>query len=174
MRILKISFLLVVVMMLNTYTVFAAPKITADNTTFDILSGTYKLDGNVSVETSRYTVKADHAQVSLASFEVWAQNNITCVYKSDDSGAPVINFTGDDLYGSWSSKTITVKGSTNFTCGDLLIRANQSSFNWDTKIADFSGDVTVQQNGTTKKYDEIKYNVVEKKFINDNGSSVSQ
>lgn len=173
MRTLKISLLLAVVMLLSTYTAFASPKITADDTTFDILSGTYKLDGNVHVETSRFTVNADHAQVNLTSFEVWAQKNISCIYNSDASGSPAIKFTGDDLYGSWPNKTITVKGGTSFTCGDLSITADQTAFNWETKVADFSGNVTVQQDGKAKKYNEIKYNVIEKKFLDDSGAAVS-
>ncbi|WP_196590880.1 LptA/OstA family protein [Pectinatus frisingensis] len=173
MRILKTSLFLLAIMLFSTYTVFAAPKVTADNTTFDILSGTYKLNGNVRVETGRYNITADRAQVNLTSLEVWAQKNITCIYNGDDNATP-INFTGDDLYGSWSNKTITVKGGTHFTYGDLSIDSDQASFNWETKIVDFTGNVIVQQNGKTTKYSDVKYNVIDKKFINDTGNSASQ
>lgn len=172
MRTLKTILLVLAIMIVSTYTVSASPKVTADNTTFDILSGTYKLDGNVCVATNSFTVTADHAQVNLASFEVWAQDNITCVYSADDSSATPINFSGDDLYGSWGSKTITVKGDTQFKSGGLSVKADTTSFNWDTKIADFSGNVAVAKNGKTKIYSQIKYNVVDKKFLNDNGEEV--
>lgn len=164
MRIIKICLFTLMIMLISTYTAFAAsPKVTADNTTFDILTGTYKLDGNVRVETDRFTVAADHAQVNLASFEVWAQNNITCVYNADESNP--IHFTGNDLYGSWGNKTITVKGGTQFKSANIQITADQTSFNWDTKIADFSGNVTVVQNGAITKYDQVQYNVAENKLL---------
>lgn len=166
MRITKIFFLCLCLLLLHTYTACAAPSVTANKTTFDILTGTYKLNGDVCVKTSRFTVNADKAQVSLASFEVWAQGNINCHYNAEDT-LPAIDFTGQDLYGSWNSKTITVKGGTTFKCGDLTIKAAQTSFNWETKLADFSGGVTVEQNGKTSHYQEIKYNIVEKQFIND-------
>ncbi|MBB5335128.1 organic solvent tolerance protein OstA [Pectinatus brassicae] len=170
MRILKTSILLMFIMLITSYTAFAAaPKVTADKTTFDILSGTYKLDGNVNVDTSKFSVKADHAQVNLTSFEVWAQDNIKCVYGNKEDNS-LINFAGDDLYGAWNDKTITVKGGTSFKYGDLSITANQTSFNWDTKIADFSGNVVVNENGKISSYNEIKYNVIDKKFLNNDGT----
>ena len=170
MRILKISLFMLVVMLISTCTVaFASPKVTADKTTFDILTGTYKLDGNVRVETNRFTVTADHAQVNLSSFEVWAQNNINCVYNQD--GTAPMNFSGDDLYGSWNDKTITVKGGTEFKTGSLVIKADKTSFNWDTKIADFTSNVVVTQDGKTKTYDQVKYNVAENKFLDNNAAN---
>ncbi|MDQ0203530.1 LptA/OstA family protein [Pectinatus haikarae] len=167
MRILKISLVMIAVMFISTYTAFASPKVTADKTTFDILSGTYKLDGNVHVETGKFTVTADHAQVNLTSFEVWAQSNINCLYGTNEEGTAPINFSGNDLYGSWAEKTITVKDGTQFKSGGLSIKADKTVFNWETKIADFSGNVEVVQDGKTKKYDQIKYNVAENKFLND-------
>ncbi|WP_196593900.1 LptA/OstA family protein [Pectinatus sottacetonis] len=165
MRVLKISFLLLVLLLVSSYSsVFASPKITADKTTFDILSGTYRLDGNVRVETSKFTVTADHAQVNLTSFEVWAQKNIKCTYGRKEDGT-LINFTGDDLYGAWPDKTITVKGGTTFEYENMTITADQTSFNWETKIADFSGSVIVKKDGQIEKYNEIKYNVIKKEFI---------
>ncbi|WP_196603951.1 LptA/OstA family protein [Pectinatus haikarae] len=165
MRIRKIFYTLVLIMLFYTCAASASPKITADNTNFDILSGTYKLTGNVRVETDKFLVTAGAAQVNLTSFEVWAQKNIKCVYGGNDSGSSVINFSGSDLYGSWRTKTIIVKGGTDFSCENLFVKADQTSFNWETKIADFSGNVIVQQDGKTEKYDEIKYNLNEKKFL---------
>ncbi len=136
------------------------------------MTGTYKLSGNVCVKTSRFTVNADKAQVSLASFEVWAQGNINCHYNAEGD-LPAIDFSGQDLYGAWNSRTITVKGGTSFKCGNLTIKAAQTSFNWETKIADFSGGVTVEQAGVKKHYPEIKYNIVEKKFITAQGDVVT-
>ena len=59
-------------------------------------------------------------------------------------------------------RTAYVKGSMVFTQDDLRITADNGSFNWKTKNAVFSGNVTV--NGTPHAGD-LTYNVRDKKFL---------
>ena len=59
-------------------------------------------------------------------------------------------------------RTAYVKGSMVFTQDDLRITADNGSFNWKTKNAVFSGNVTV--NGTPHAGD-LTYNVRDKKIF---------
>ncbi len=159
---LKTFFLTIFLLLITAYPAMAAPSVTADNTTFDILSGVYKLTGHVQVKTDRFTVLADKAQVNLMSFEVWAQGNIRCHYTAH---SPAIDFSGEKLYGSWDKKTIDVKGATKFVSDGLTITANETSFNWDTKIVHFAGDVTLKEADKVEHYAELNYDVQNNKII---------
>ena len=149
-RILFFAFLLVSL----SATAFAAkPEISSDKQTFDFFSGRYLLDGNVRVKWPDRTITADHAQVSLLSMEVWAQGNITL--KEAD-----IFFRGDDLHVTGNAHTADIKGNTLFERGDLSVKSDAASFNWDTKLAEFTENVEFTSAGKKKKLSRFVYNVV--------------
>ena len=61
-----------------------------------------------------------------------------------------------------NERTAYVNGNMVFTQDNLRITADNGSFNWKTKNAVFSGNVTV--NGTPHTGD-LTYNVRDKKFL---------
>ena len=128
------------------------PAISCDKQSFDIFTGRYLLDGNVTVQTKDRVITADHAQVSLVTQEVWAQGNVTLV--QDD-----ILFRGDDLYVEGKGHLATLSQNILFERGDLTIKADSVVFNWDTKLAECTGKVTRILAGKKKKLSRLVYNV---------------
>ena len=149
----RVLFLVLLLLSLSATAFAARPEITSDKQTFDFFSGRYLLDGNVCVKWPNRTITADHAQVSLLSMEVWAQGNITL--REDD-----IFFRGDDLHVTGNSHTADIKGNTFFERGDLAVKSDAASFNWDTKLAEFSENVEFTLAGKKKNLSRLVYNVV--------------
>ncbi len=154
-KVIKSAILVCVLMMSMMSIAFAGGvSVSADSKTFDFASGCIVLDGHVVVETDSRTIKADKAKVNLSSKEVWADGNI---YLSEPDQE--ITFSGGALYASDESKTAVIKGGVEFTRPDLTIQAEKCSFNWKTKIAEFSDLVEVKQDGKIGTYDSVIYNV---------------
>ncbi|MBQ9377924.1 MAG: organic solvent tolerance protein OstA [Schwartzia sp.] len=153
----RILSLVLFLLALSSTTFAARPEISSDKQTFDFLSGRYLLDGNVCVKWPDRTITAEHAQVSLLTMEVWAQGNITL--RQDD-----IFFRGDDLHVTGNSHTADINGNTRFERGDLTIQSNVASFNWDTKLAEFSENVVRILAGEKKEFSRLVYNVITKEF----------
>ena len=107
------------------------PEVSADRQSFDVATMRYLLDGHVTVRFPERTITADHAQVNLVTMEVWAQDHIRLV-EGD------ILFTGKTLYVKGSERTAYLKDGADFTRSALAIRSDEATFNWDTKIADFT------------------------------------
>lgn len=129
------------------------PEISADRQSFDVAAMRYLLDGNVTVRFSERTITADHAQVSLLTMEVWAQDHIRLV-EGD------ILFTGKTLYVKGSEHTAYLENGVDFTRSAIAIRADEATFNWDTKIAEFTGRVRLTQENTTENFSRVRYHVV--------------
>ena len=123
----------------------AMPDISADKTKFDPLTMTYELTGNVRVATSDRVITADHAKGTMTTMEVWADGRITLM--QDD-----IVFKGD------------ITGGTTYERSNLVIKSDNASFNWDTKLADFSGNVKRTMDGETEKFNHLTYNVMTGEF----------
>lgn len=136
------------------------PSISADDTKFDFFSGCYMLTGNVTVKTDSRVIKADRAKVSLASKEVWADGNI---YLEEPDQQ--ITFTGGSLYAADDTKTAVVKGGVKFERPDMTVEAEECSFNWRTKIAEFDDLVEVTRDGKKEVYNVFKYDVLKDKVI---------
>ena len=142
LRPLRIFLLTLLLAAFSSVVAFAErPEVSADHQSFDVATMRYLLDGNVTVRFKERIITADHAQVSLATLEVWAQDHIRLV-EGD------ILFTGQTLYVA------------NFERSALAIRSDEAQFNWDTKIADFTGKVQLKQEDTTRKLQHVRYNVV--------------
>ncbi|MBR5162388.1 MAG: organic solvent tolerance protein OstA [Schwartzia sp.] len=147
------GFVLALLLLLPTATVFAEkPDISCDRQTFDFMTGRYLLDGNVRVAQKNRAVTADHAQVSLITQEVWAQGNVTLLQEG-------ITFRGDDLYVEGRGHIAHLKENILFERGDLTIKADDVVFNWDTKIAECTGNIMRIRAGEKKHLSRLVYNV---------------
>ena len=153
----------------------AKPVIKCDKQTFDPITTTYYLEGNVSVDTGSRLITANRAQVELYSLEVYAEGNVNLTQDN-------LVFTGDTVHVKKKQKTAVVEGDINFSDGNTTITANKGSFNWGTKDAVFEGNVLINADessftGTTQNLltnnknesgqiaiNKIIYNVRTKKF----------
>lgn len=153
-----LSLTLFSLLVMSTVCFAEKPDIKSDSQRFDFSTMRYVLDGNVTVSWSNRVIKADHAQVSIATLEVWAQDNITL--RQDD-----IFFRGDVLHVAGGSNSADINGNTLFERGDLKITADNASFSWDTKIADFKNNVKITEAGNTRKINHLQYNVITGEFI---------
>ena len=149
---IKIFSVTVLIVVLLTGTVLAAPIIKADNTYFDFNTGLYVLQGNVYIEVKNRIITAGQAKVNVAAFEVWGSGGVTVT--QDD-----IYFTGDSVYVYGAKDQAQIDGGVKFSRTGLVITADKVNFNWKSKIAVFNGNVQAVQNGTTISTDTITYNV---------------
>ena len=171
---MKKILVLVFLLCLFPLSCLAKPIIKCDKQTFDPITTTYYLEGNVSVDTGSRLITANRAQVELYSLEVYAEGNVNLT--QDD-----MVFTGDTVHVYGSQKTAVVEGDINFSDGNTTITANKGSFNWGTKDAVFEGNVLINADaslftGTTQNLlnyknecgqittNKIIYNVRTKKF----------
>ena len=151
---IRVMIITMLVMLLLTGSVLAAkPIISADRTYFDVTTGLYVLNGNVHVEVGNRVIKAKQARVSIATLEVWAAGGVTL--KQDD-----INFSGDSVYVFGRQDRVQIAGGVHFSRTGLTIAADNVDFNWDTKLAVFSGNVKVEQGDKTWTSDIVNYHVV--------------
>lgn len=161
LKLLMKSMFLVCVLMLSMVGVSSASvSVTSDSKYFDISSGCFVLEGNVLVKTDTRTIGADKARVNLVTKEVWANGNVYVEEPQEE-----IKFKGGSVYASDELKTAIIKGDAILERPDITIQAEKCSFNWRTKIAEFSGLVKVHQDGKTNVYDVIQYDVINNKII---------
>ena len=132
---------------------FAAPDIKYGKQSFDPMTGTYYLEGNVTVKNGGFTISADKAQVEMYSLEVHAQGNIHLA--QDD-----IVFYGDNVDVYSKNKTAKVNGDLNFTQGNTKITAQEGSFNWETKKITFTGNVHVKTATEDFTSSQVTYDVI--------------
>lgn len=157
-------FLFVCLLLMGTMGVSnASVSVTSDSKYFDVYSGCFVLEGHVLVKTDDRSIGADKAKVNLVSKEVWADGDVFVEDTKDN-----IKFKGASVYASDASKTAVIKGNANLERANINIQANNCTFNWQTKIADFEGLVEVRKDGTTNLYDKVSYNVAEDKILSTN------
>ncbi|MBQ6297823.1 MAG: hypothetical protein IJK81_09105 [Selenomonadaceae bacterium] len=170
MRTLKIfglAFLMIFVAQVKTFA--AMPEVSAGETYFDLFKGAYVLKNNVHVAVDnhgfRATVTADGAIVSVTQQKCWADGNVKLTQEN-------IIFSCDHVYIEGATHTAKVKGKVKFeNKNSATITSDTAVFNWDNKIVDFYGKVTLKSDkkvkladGLTldgKDYQHIQYNVVE-------------
>lgn len=155
MKFKAIRLFLFTLILLVAGTAFASakPVIKADQTYFDVNTGLYVLNGNVTVIVGNRTITAGQAKVSMATLEVWGSGGITLT--QDD-----IYFSGDSIYVYGVQKRAKIDGGVVFKRTGLTIEANNVSYCWDTKLAVFSGNATVTQDGMSPvTSDTVTYNV---------------
>jgi lipopolysaccharide export system protein LptA len=147
----RVALLTLALLLLLSNAVFAAaPVIKADTTYFDPGDGVYVLKGNVMIEAGKRTFTASQAKVSLASFEVWGTGGVT-VTEGD------IFFTGESVYVYGKNRTAKIDGGLHFSRSTIDIVADRAEYNWKTKLAVFTGNVEITQNGVTTKSDTASY-----------------
>lgn len=156
----KILVFTLLVILLCTATALAgkAPVIKADQQYLDINTGCYMLKGNVLIETNNRIITAGQAKVSIATLEVWGSGGITVT--QDDT-----YFTGDNVYVYGSENRATIDGNINFSRTNIKISASQVNFNWQDKIAAFTGNVQVTQNGQSYTVDSLRYNLATNEIL---------
>lgn len=161
MRSLKIFWIMLLMMLATSSMVFAkAPEYRSDHQSFDVSSMQFLLDGNVVVNVSDCEIHADHAQVSVITQMVWAQDNITLKYGDD------IFFSGDELQVIGPSRKAIIHGKIKFTRKNgLEISSREAQFSWDTKVAEFSNKVKVKIDKKTEKFQKVRYHVLTGEFL---------
>lgn len=152
MRKLKIYFLLFTFLLSTASIAYAKPTITSDSKTFNIATGEYILEGNVSIATDSRVITAGKARVKLISLEVWGSDGVN-VNQSD------LNFSGDTVYVNGKNSTAQIDGGVDLVMDDLSIHADSVEYNWKTKTADFSGNITLRQNETISYFNTLQYNI---------------
>ena len=123
----NISLLLtfLIILTVSTSCFAAKPKITADNTYFDINNAAYILTGNVYIETGDRIITADKAKVSMLSMEVWADGSIKLTQND-------VTLTGDSVYANNAEKSATISGNVCLERSNLKITAETAIYNWQT------------------------------------------
>ena len=75
-----------------------------------------------------------------------------------------IVFKGEKLYVNGNAHNADITGGTTYERSNLVIKSDNASFNWDTKLADFSGNVKRTMDGETEKFNHLTYNVMTGEF----------
>ncbi len=138
---------------------FADPVITSDSRTFNPMTGVYDLEGHVFVQFPAHdttlTITGDSTKVYMYSMEVHGQGNISLSFGD-------LKFTCDKVDVYHSNRTAYVNGNLHFNDSATNISADSGSYNWQTKVAAFHGNVNV--NGQLHDGD-VAYNVMQKQII---------
>ena len=135
------------------------PEISAGETYFDIFRGAYVLKGDVHVAVNNHgfqaTVTADEAIVNVSKQKCWADGNVNFTHGD-------INFSCQHAYLEWQPRTAKVIGDVKFkNKNSVAIDSDTAIFNWQDKIVDFYGKVTLDG----KEYQHVRYNVVKDKIL---------
>jgi lipopolysaccharide export system protein LptA len=145
------SIFLLLTILLTNIAFAALPLITADKQYFDADSGLHILSGNVHIESNGRIITAGEAKTNLV--EIWGSGGIT--FTQND-----LYFTGNTVYVYFPSHEAQIRDGVGLSCDGLKITADKVDYNWDTKIATFNGNVSVQQNGDSWTADSASYNVI--------------
>ena len=134
------------------------PVIEAQEKKFNIFSLVYTLKGDVHIRHKTRSITADFAEYKLTSQEVKASGNIE--FQDGNFAA-----TCDRLYAPTRADRVDLMGNIVFRKNDVTIYADNASFNWNSKIATFENNVTVDSNGTKKQYNTVQYKVTTGEFL---------
>lgn len=174
MKLLKILPLILLIFLIPSRSFADMPKIEAGESYFDVFKGYYVLKDNVHVEINNHghqaIITADSAKVNVMSQKCWAEGNVNLKHDNE-------NFSCDNAYLQWQTKTAEVVGNVNFNSKKVLtVTANKAIFNWGDKIVDFYDNVKVKAEKNlnlekglkvkkNKIYSHVRYNVVENKIL---------
>jgi len=152
----KIFFIFLVLATLLTNIAFAAvPIITADNQYFDVNSGLHVLSGNVRIEHKGRIITAGEAKTNLV--EIWGSGGVT--FTQGD-----LYFTGNTVYVYFPNHKAQISDGVTLSYAELKITADKVDFDWNSKIAAFSGNVNILQDGNSRSADTANYNVITRLF----------
>lgn len=143
----------------------ARPSISADSKYLDITTGCYVLTGNVRVEIGQRIITADKATVNVLTMEVQGQGHISLVSSEDD-----ITFSGDSVTVIGRENTAIVVGHADFKQGNTIITSGKASYSWETKLAEFSQQVSLTLEGNRTKHDRLTYNVIDRAVVSSDPS----
>ncbi|MBQ8682819.1 MAG: organic solvent tolerance protein OstA [Selenomonadales bacterium] len=130
----------------------ARPSVTADDSYFDPNRGQYILTGNVVITIGDRTITANSARFSPITMEVWGDDGVS-LSQGD------IHFSGGTVYVNGPERTAYIEGGSSFSRDGLAISSDSAAFCWKSKLATFSGNVTINQNGSTWTSDYQEYDV---------------
>lgn len=137
---------------------FADFTVNSDSKEFNIITGTYNLVGNVVVQFpaqgSTMTITGDRAIVQMYQQELHANNNITLAWDG-------LNFSCNAVDVYHTQRTAYLTGNLVFDANGHHITSNEGQYNWQTKIAVFSGNVVVDN---TPKSGSVSYNLKSNSF----------
>ena len=174
MKAFKIFAMALLMILIAQGKIFAAmPEVSASETYFDVFKGVYVLKGNVHVAINNHgfqaDVKADESQVSVVNQKCWANGHVKLEHGN-------IIFGCDRAYLQGQDKTVYVKGKVKFeNKNSVAINSDTAIFNWQDKIVDFYGKITLNAGKnlkfargvklTGKEYQHVQYNVEENKIL---------
>ena len=160
MRVLRVMWLLLALCLLPTAAFAEMPDISAGETYFEMGSGCYVLEGNVRVAARGRVMTANEARVQITSQKVWAKGDVTLLQDG-------IEFHCDSIFVQGKEKSVDILGSVSFAReGVITITSDIAHFQWDTKLADFYGNVRVTKEGQEEeRYDHVQYHVRENQIL---------
>ena len=174
MKVLKIFPLVMLLICLFPARSFAdMPQIDAGEQYYDFFKGYFVLKDNVKVVMNNHgvtaTITADGAKVNVVSQKCWAEGNVHLTHDKD-------NFSCDNAYLQWKTKTAEVVGNVVFESENILgVTSDTAIFNWGDKIVDFYGNVQLRAEENLqleeglevedKIYSHVQYNVRENKIL---------
>lgn len=128
MRLMNLSrwIILLIVLLLPSVAGAYRPVVTADQTYYDINTGLYMLNGNVTVRIKDAEIYAPTARVSLANLEVYAENGVRVV-QGDTC------FSGDSVYVRGKEHSASIAGNISLEDNGKVFSAPTADFNWKTK-----------------------------------------
>lgn len=133
--------------------------VASDSREFNIVTGEYNLAGHVIVEFpaqgSTMTITGDKAIVQMYQQELHGNGNITLTWDN-------LNFNCDIVDVYHTQNTAYLKGNLRFKANGNNITSNTGVYNWNTKVAKFSGNVIV--NGSRKSGD-VSYSFKTNTFL---------
>ncbi|EGO62868.1 LptA/OstA family protein [Acetonema longum] len=136
----------------------AMPVIKADKQYYDIAQGVHVLKGNVYIAHKNRVVTMGTAKTNMV--EVWGAGGVRYAEADHD-----ITLTGSTIYANFRKKRVTLTDEIDFQDGLVGISADRVEFNWETKIAEFQGNVHCSARGTDWTLNEARYNVKTKQFM---------
>lgn len=137
---------------------FADFTVKSDTREFNIITGVYNLAGNVVVQFpaqgSTMTITGDKAIVQMYQQELHANNNITLVWDG-------LKFSCDNVDVYHNQRTAYLTGNLVFDANGHHITSNEGQYNWQTKIAVFSGNVIIDN---IPRKDPVQYSFKDNAF----------
>lgn len=146
------QFLLLLIILLCPSLAGANPlDVKADSTYFDVNTGLYMLDGNVTIRVKDAEIQAPMARVSLATMEVYAEGGISVVQGDT-------HFYGNSVYLKGKERCATIEGNITMQDNGLSFACSRADFNWQTKDVILT-NVTITDNSGQKYADQAIYNI---------------
>lgn len=137
---------------------FADFTVSSNAKEFNIITEVYNLTGNVVVQFpaqgSTMTITGDKAIVQMYQQELHGDGNITLAWNG-------LKFACDKVDVYHTQRTAYLKDRLVFDANGHHITSDQGQYNWQTKIAVFSGNVIVDN---VSKNGDVKYSFKDNSF----------